>query len=559
MPGAQNMLVDVLSRLYSDEAKGTVRASSEYLTVEGDDTRSKLILSLISAPCYTVGPIFLGAARKTKASRGREAFPNAKKVILKYKDTSETLEGVYSTENSISMNKDLPETTTRTPARIVEIIDDPESEPDVENTSEASPDELALVADAEADEELAGVSVLANQDIATEILGESPVSLTELLDAGDPTLDIHGRLRGRYSEDPLFKLVLEKPAAYKNFEVSNGLIFLKQKDVHILCIPDIAVGERHIREMLISHAHSILAHLGPRKTITYLRDNVWWRGLTDDIHMFCDSCGVCKVSKPSNHAPYGLPNPLEIPNRPWETIGIDFVGPLHPSKNVDRSYDMILVVICHLTSMVHLIPTKQTYKAKDIAEVLFDNVYKLHGMPKNIVSDRDSLFTSIFWNRLNQLTGVELRMSSAYHPQSDGATERANRTMTQMLCQCVGSSQKDWAIRLPAIEFAMNSACSSTTGFAPFMLNNGRMPLSMIWNKDTEFPGVRNFAQKMKDAILTAHDAILEARVKQTRIANRKRKDAPFIEGDLMYLSTKNITLPKGRARKLAPKFVGPY
>lgn len=95
---------------------------------------------------------------------------------------------------------------------------------------------------------------------------------------------------------------------------------------------------------------------------------------------------------------------------------MDFIGPLPSSKNMDGIYDMIMVVICHLTSMVHLIPTRQTYKARDIAEVMFDRVYKLHGMPKHIVSDRDSLFTSIFWNRLNELTRIQLRMSSAYHP-----------------------------------------------------------------------------------------------------------------------------------------------
>src|ERR1700683_670192 len=131
--------------------------------------------------------------------------------------------------------------------------------------------------------------------------------------------------------------------------------------------------------------------------------------------------------------------------------------------------------------------------------------------------------------------------------------------MTQMLRQCISPDQKDWVSKLPAIEFAMNSASSSTTGYAPFVLNYGRMPRSMVWDSDSEYPGVKIFAQKMKDAILRAHDAILEARVKQTRLANRRRKESPFAKGDLVYLSSKNISLPKGRARKLAPKFVGPY
>lgn len=114
-------------------------------------------------------------------------------------------------------------------------------------------------------------------------------------------------------------------------------------------------------------------------------------------------------------------------------MGIDFVGPLPLSKNLNGTFNMILVVICHLTSQVHLVPIQQTYCAKDIAEVVFNRIYKHHGMPKHIVSDRDTLFTSTFWQKLNALTGTELRISTSYHPQSDGATERANRTMMQML------------------------------------------------------------------------------------------------------------------------------
>jgi hypothetical protein len=257
--------------------------------------------------------------------------------------------------------------------------------------------------------------------------------------------------------------------------------------------------------------------------------------------------------------PFGLLNTLEVPTCPWQTIGVDFVSPLPESSNLNGTFDMIMLVICHLTSLVHLIPTKQTYHAKDVAEVMFDRIYKHHGMPKNIVSDRDTLFTSTFWQKLNKLTGVELWMSSSFHPESDGTSERGNRTMTQMLRQCISPDQKDWVSKLPAIEFAMNSASSATTRYAPFVLNYGRMPQSMVWNSNSEFPGVRIFAQKMKDAVLIAHDSILEARIKQTRLANRHRKEAPFTKGDLVYLSTKNLSIPKGRARKLAPKFIGPY
>ena len=177
-----------------------------------------------------------------------------------------------------------------------------------------------------------------------------------------------------------------------------------------------------------------------------------------DTNSYCTTCMTCKRSKPSNQKPYGLLNPLPVPGVPWEAIGIDFVGPLPESKNRDGTFDSITVIICLLTAMVHLVPSRINYTARQIGELVFEHIYKLHGLPKHIISDRDVLFTSAFWTRLNQLIGTKLKMSSAYHPETDGSTERANRTITQMLQQCVDPKQSDWVAKLPSIEFALNSA-----------------------------------------------------------------------------------------------------
>jgi hypothetical protein len=194
-------------------------------------------------------------------------------------------------------------------------------------------------------------------------------------------------------------------------------------------------------------------------------------------------------------------------------------------------------------------------------ELVFTEVYKHHGLPKAIVSDRDVLFTSVFWARLNKLLGVKLKMSSAYHPQTDGATERANRTVVQMLRSIIGPGQTNWVSKLAAIEFAINMARSESTSISPFLANSGRTPRVMVWEDPmpTEYPGVRTFLQRMKNAAMTAHDALIGARVKQTRKANKRRRPCPFVKGDLVYVSTKNISFPKGTSRKLVPKFVGPY
>ena len=128
-----------------------------------------------------------------------------------------------------------------------------------------------------------------------------------------------------------------------------------------------------------------------------------------------------------------------------------------------------------------------------------------------------------------------------------------------MLRQCVSLKQKDWVTKLPAIEFAMNSARSSTMGFTPFYLNYGRNPSPMSWKGKEVYPGVLQFAEKMKNAIMSAHDVIIASQIQQTIQANKKRSPATYKEGDLVYLLMKNISMPKGRAWKLAPKYLGPF
>ena len=150
----------------------------------------------------------------------------------------------------------------------------------------------------------------------------------------------------------------------------------------------------------------MLAHLSTQKTYEYLRDYVWWKTMFKDTESFCDSCMTCKQSKPSNQKPYSLLNPLDVPGQPWEAIGIDFIGPLPESKNRDGTYDCITVVIDLLTAMVHLIPSRTNYSAKEVAELVFSEIYKLHGLPKSIVSDWDVLFTSTFWDELHRLIGT---------------------------------------------------------------------------------------------------------------------------------------------------------
>jgi hypothetical protein len=211
--------------------------------------------------------------------------------------------------------------------------------------------------------------------------------------------ELPSSLVGKYAEDPFFKIVVEAPERYRNFELKEGALYLRHSDELLLCIPDIMIGERRACEVVTAHAHSILAHLGACKTLQWMRTQVWWKNMTKDVSEYCESCHICAVNKPNTQNPMGLLQPMPIPEYPRQSIGIDFVGPSPESQTCYGKFDMIMSVIDNLTCMVHLIPTRQDYKARDVAKVLYEHVFKLHGVPERIVSDRNSLFMLDFWTR----------------------------------------------------------------------------------------------------------------------------------------------------------------
>ena len=147
------------------------------------------------------------------------------------------------------------------------------------------------------------------------------------------------------------------------------------------------------------------------------------------------------------------------------------MGPLPKSNN----FGYLLVIIDQQTSQVHLVPTTTTVTARGVVWLILKEVVRLHGIPESIVSNRDTKFTSIFWKELHRLMGSKLLMSTAFHPQTDGATKRANRSIAQILCTVVSNDQRDWLDKCPMVEFAINSSITATTGYTPFELNYGYM------------------------------------------------------------------------------------
>jgi len=233
---------------------------------------------------------------------------------------------------------------------------------------------------------------------------------------------------------------------------------------------------------------------------------------------------------------------------------MDFIGPF-PEVN---GYNYLWVVICRMTSMVHLIPVHTTMTAKELSWKYLREVVRLHGLPGSIVSNRDSKFTSQWWKELHRTLGAKLLMSTSFHPQTDRQTERMNKNIGQILRTSICSDQKDWIEKVDLTEFAINSSVSATSRYAPFELNGGYMPSMMkeFRSNETTARGIKEFAAQALHNLAEAHDAIIETQVFQT---NQSKEEPEIIENDLVYLSTKNLNLSKNRARKLCPKFIGPY
>ena len=234
-----------------------------------------------------------------------------------------------------------------------------------------------------------------------------------------------------------------------------------------------------IRTEIISRHHDdpLAGHFGVEKTRELVARKYYWPTLRADIEAYIKGCDVCIASKAVRHKPYGDLQSLPVPTHRWKDLSMDFVTGLPVSTNwKGETYDSILVIVDRLTKMVHYEPVKVTIDAPGLAEVIIDVVVRHHGLPDSIVSDRGSVFTSKFWSSLCYFLGIKRRLSTAFHPQTDGQTERQNSTMEAYLRAFVNYEQNDWAKLLPMAEFAYNNAKNASTGYTPFELNCGFHP-----------------------------------------------------------------------------------
>jgi transposase InsO family protein len=336
------------------------------------------------------------------------------------------------------------------------------------------------------------------------------------------------------------------------FEESIGLWYFQDR----IAIPSVAA----LRQAIIAECHNCpsAGHQGVTKTLQRVARRFWWPHLSRSVYSYVIACSSCQLNKPTNQLPLGLLQPLPVPERKFEHITMDLITDLPVTKN---GCDAVLTIVDRLTKLVSFAPIRKDAKAKDVASVFRRVWYRHHGLPRAIISDRDKRFLSNFWQALFKALGTELRFSTAFHPQTDGQSERANRTLEEYLRHFINPRQDDWDEYLDLAEFAVNDSVNPSTGYTPFYLAFGQNPSSPLDSAvgDVLVPAAQSSVADMADTLQHARAKLEEARVRMAAQANSRRRDMSFSVGDKVRLSTANLSLPSTMSRKLTARYVGPF
>ena len=352
---------------------------------------------------------------------------------------------------------------------------------------------------------------------------------------------------------------------------SSGTSFISQKEGFWfvgarLVIPNVP----HIREALFYLAHDALGHFGTDKSYAVLRDSYYWPNMRKHLEQaYVPSCPDCQRNKSTTQKPFGPLHPLPIPEQRGDSVAIDFIGPLPP----DGDFNSIITFTDRLNSDIQIIPSNTNLTAEQLADVFFDKWYCENGLPLEIISDRDKLFVSKFWKHLHVLTGVKIKMSTAYHPETDGASERSNKTVIQAIRFHVERNQKGWARALPRIRFNIMNTVNKSTGFSPFQLRLGRSPRlippliqdQIVLPLESSELAAQTIIDRIHHDVWEAQDNMIKAKISQAQQANKHRKtNFPFEVGQRVRLSTLHRrreykSKNEKRVVKFMPRFDGPY
>ncbi|KAD4384249.1 hypothetical protein E3N88_24417 [Mikania micrantha] len=329
-----------------------------------------------------------------------------------------------------------------------------------------------------------------------------------------------------YTLDILQKLAAD-PTSVPYFTWADQLLLYKGR---VVVPADPSIRNNILRE---AHATPIGGHGGFLKTYKRVMLQFFWPNLKHDVRKYVQDCLICQQQKYETLAPAGLLQPLPIPNRVWEDISIDFIVGLPVSNRVDT----ILVVVDRLSKYAHFLPLKHPFTAKMVAAIFCKEVVRLHGYPRSIVSDRDAIFLSNFWQELFRLGHTSLKMSTSYHPQTDGQTEVVNRCLEAYL-RCFANEQPKNGV--PSYPPTLRPYVSGET-------NNAELETQLLL-RDDMLQLLRANLQKAQDRMKAQ--------------ADQKRRELSFQVGDAVFLRIqpyRQRSLAKKRFEKLSPRFYGPY
>ena len=220
------------------------------------------------------------------------------------------------------------------------------------------------------------------------------------------------------------------------------------------------------------HDTRIAGHPGQYKTFELITRNYWWPGLQRDVNRYVEGCEACQRTKARRTLVKAPLHPHSVPLGPWEVISVDLIGELPESAG----YNAICVVVDRFSKQIHVVPTQTSLTAHGMAKIYRDQVFRLHGIPRKIIHDRGPQFESKFMKDFYRMVGIEGNPSTAYHPQTDGQTERLNQEIEQYLRLFIDHHQSDWAEWLSLAEFAYNNKVQTSLGHSPFFVNQGYHP-----------------------------------------------------------------------------------
>jgi len=369
-------------------------------------------------------------------------------------------------------------------------------------------------------------------------------------------------LKQAYAEDTLVKDIISAMNKGQRRHTKISLAECKIQDNLLYHLDRLYIPEGGgLRLQLIKEHHDSLAagHPGVAKTLELLSREYTWIDQRKDVERYVRNCHTCRRAKPTRHAPYGTLKPLEIPDQPWQHLTMDFVTGLPE----DSGFNAILMVVDRLTKMRHLIPCRDTCSARDLAILYLNNIFRYHGLPLSIVSDRGAQFISEFWKAFCELLGIAVHLSTAYHPQTDGQSERMNAIMEQYLRAYINYQQNNWVSLLATCEFSANNHFSESLKTSPFLANYGWHPrfvdsLAPIRKAKPNTPG-EEFASEIAQLHSTLKAELGYAQKRQAEYADGSRLPAPrYQPGDRVWLSSRHFRSERP-SRKLDHKFLGPF